>query len=75
MGLMLFFFQEGRTIAQILNREIVAVEIIRTLVGSIGLVISVPLTTALAIATSETRPRSVLPADWSAFSPREDDVD
>ncbi len=59
MGLLLFFFQEGRTVAQILNREIVAVEIIRTLVGSIGLVISVPLTTALAIATSDTRPRSL----------------
>lgn len=68
MGLMLFFFQEGRTIPQILNREIVAVEIIRTLVGSIGLVISVPLTTALAIATSETRtrstPRPILTLPW-----------
>ncbi|MFP5579313.1 MAG: YibE/F family protein [Acidimicrobiia bacterium] len=53
MALLLYFFQEGRSIGQVLNREVVAVEVIRTLVGSIGLVLSVPITTALAVAISQ----------------------
>ncbi len=36
-------------LASILNNEIVATEIVRTLVGSISLVLAVPLTTALAV--------------------------
>jgi uncharacterized membrane protein len=50
LALMLFFLQEGRGLSQLLGREVVAIEIVRTLVGSIGLVASVPLTTALAVA-------------------------
>ncbi|MGD9798207.1 MAG: YibE/F family protein [Acidimicrobiia bacterium] len=49
LALLLLFLQEGRGIDQILGREIVAIEIVRTLVGSIGLILSVPLTTALAV--------------------------
>lgn len=49
LALLLFFFQEGRAVTQILNREVVAVEIARALVGSIGLIIAVPITTALAV--------------------------
>ncbi len=51
LALMLFFLQEGRSISQVVSREIVAIEIVRMLVGSIGLILSVPLTTALAVAT------------------------
>jgi hypothetical protein len=42
----------------VLTTETVAVEIVQTLVGSIGLVASVPLTTALAclVATRGERP-------------------
>lgn len=36
------------TIARALNIELVAVEVVHTLVGSIGLILSVPITTALA---------------------------
>lgn len=51
LALMVFFLQEGRSLAQVVSREIVAIEIVRMLVGSIGLILSVPLTTALAVAT------------------------
>jgi uncharacterized membrane protein len=50
LALMLFFFQEGRSVGQVLNREIVAIEIVRMLAGSIGLILSVPITTGLAVA-------------------------
>lgn len=45
--LVLFSLAESR-IGDVLNGEIVAEEIVRTLVGSIGLVAAVPITTALA---------------------------
>ena len=45
---LLLFTQSGLAIGEMLTTETLAVEIIQTLVGSIGLVASVPLTTALA---------------------------
>ncbi len=36
------------TFGQVLNHELVATEVVRTLVGSCGVALSVPLTTALA---------------------------
>lgn len=45
--LVLFSLAEAR-IGDVLNGEIIAEEIVRTLVGSIGLVAAVPITTALA---------------------------
>ncbi len=53
LALMLFFLQEGRSIGQVLSREVVAIEITRALVGSIGLILSVPLTTALAVVAGD----------------------
>lgn len=49
LPLLLLFSQSEASLMLILNREFVAVEIIRTFVGSIGLVLAVPLTTALAV--------------------------
>lgn len=46
--LLLFSLSDGDTIA-ILNREVFATEIVRALVGSIGLVLTVPITTLLAV--------------------------
>ncbi|MEA5633556.1 MAG: YibE/F family protein [Cutibacterium granulosum] len=40
---------------QVLTSEQFAAEIIRTLVGSIGLVLAVPLTTAVAVASVPRR--------------------
>ena len=49
LPLMLLFVNSPRPFAEIINYEIVADEIVRTLVGSIGLVIAVPITTILAV--------------------------
>jgi uncharacterized membrane protein len=48
LPLLLLFVLSGQSAASVANREVVAMEIVRTLVGSIGLVASVPLTTWLA---------------------------
>jgi uncharacterized membrane protein len=48
MPLLLFFVLADQSLGTVLNSELVAVEAIRTLVGSIGLVSAVPLTTWLA---------------------------
>lgn len=50
LPLVLLFSQGNKSLGRILSSEIVAMEIVRMLVGSIGLVISVPITTALAAA-------------------------
>lgn len=48
LPLLLIYTQSGLAFGEVLTSETVAVEIVQTLVGSIGLVASVPLTTALA---------------------------
>ena len=48
LPLLILFTQSNQPIGSVLTSEVVAVEIVRTLVGSIGLVASVPITTALA---------------------------
>ena len=52
MPLLLFFSLTSQSLGVVANGELVATEIVRTLVGSIGLVASVPLTTALAAWTA-----------------------
>jgi hypothetical protein len=49
LPLLLLFTQAGRRLADVAAGELVAVEVVRTLVGSIGLVTAVPVTTALAV--------------------------
>jgi len=48
LPLLLLFSEAGQGIADIATRELVAVEIVRALVGSIGLVSAVPISTWLA---------------------------
>jgi uncharacterized membrane protein len=48
LPLLILFTLSNRTLGQVVTTEVVAEEIVRTLVGSIGLVASVPITTALA---------------------------
>jgi len=48
MPLLLFLVLSSQSMGTVLNSEIVAVEVVRTLVGSIGLVSAVPITTWLA---------------------------
>ena len=49
LPLLLLFVLTGRSLGSVANGEVIAVEIVRALVGSIGLVASVPITTALAV--------------------------
>jgi hypothetical protein len=48
LPLLLLFTQSGLSLGQMITSETVAVEVVQTLVGSIGLIASVPMTTALA---------------------------
>ena len=48
MPLLLLFVSGGLSFGEVINYEIVAEEAIRTLVGSIGLVLAVPITTIVA---------------------------
>jgi uncharacterized membrane protein len=50
LPLVLLFSQGAKSTGRILTSEIVAVEVVRMLVGSIGLILAVPITTALAAA-------------------------
>ncbi|MEU2389221.1 YibE/F family protein [Streptomyces sp. NPDC007369] len=57
LPLLLLFSIANSSVGAVANSELVAVEIVRTLVGSIGLVASVPVTTALAaLVVSADRP-------------------
>ncbi len=48
MPLLLLFIDNSSSFSEAINFEIVAEEIVRTLVGSIGLVLAVPVTTLIA---------------------------
>ena len=49
LPLLLLFNDAARPFAEIINYEIIADEIVRTLVGSIGLILAVPISTFLAV--------------------------
>jgi uncharacterized membrane protein len=53
---LLLFVLSRQSLGTVANSEVVAVEIVRTLVGSIGLVLSVPITTWLAALVVSPRP-------------------
>ncbi len=49
LPLLLLFYHSSQGAMAIANREVFAAEIVRTLVGSIGLIMTVPITTAIAV--------------------------
>jgi uncharacterized membrane protein len=49
LPLLLFFSTSGTSVSNLINQEVFATEIIRTMVGSIGLILTVPITTFLAV--------------------------
>jgi uncharacterized membrane protein len=55
LALLVLFSTGGLPVAEIVNSEIVAEEIIKTLVGSVGLISAVPLTTGLAAIVATHR--------------------
>ena len=72
LPLLILFTISSRPLGGILTTEVVAEEIVRTLVGSIGLVASVPITTALAAAVVSAGPGT---DERSPKEPPEDDDD
>jgi len=48
LPLMLLFIDNSRPFSEIINYQMIAEEVVRTLVGSIGLILAVPITTILA---------------------------
>lgn len=54
LPLLLLFTQAHQSTGAIVGKEVVAVEVVRSLVGSIGLVASVPISTALAATVVRT---------------------
>ncbi|MFH1331139.1 MAG: YibE/F family protein [Actinomycetota bacterium] len=57
MPLLLFFVLSDQSLGTVVSSEVVATEVLRTLLGSIGLVAAVPATTWLAsVAAAESRP-------------------
>ena len=63
LPILLIFETQSTTFGEAVNREIVASEIVAMLVGSIGLVLAVPLTTALAALLAHRLPTEVLAAE------------
>ena len=60
MPLLIFFVLSSQSLGTVLNNEIVATEVLRTLLGSIGLVAAVPATSWLAAITAgDLRPEDL----------------
>ncbi len=57
MPLLILFVLSDQPMGTVANGEIVATEIVRTLVGSLGLIASVPITTWLAVHVASPRGR------------------
>jgi hypothetical protein len=76
LPLLLIYTQSGLAFGEVLTTETVAVEIVQTLVGSIGLVASVPITTGLACwvitRTHAAGGRDPDPAGWDDESAWDD---
>ncbi len=71
LPLLLLFSIANSSVGSVANSELVAEEIVRTLVGSIGLVASVPVTTVLAaLVVSADRPASPAGAATAAAPAR-----
>ena len=71
LPLLILFTLSNRTIGQVVTTEVVAEEVVRTLVGSVGLVASVPITTGLAayVVTRARNSRRTDPED-ETYRPR-----
>ncbi|WP_417159162.1 YibE/F family protein [Streptomyces gilvifuscus] len=71
LPLLLLFSIAQSSVGTVANSELVAEEIVRTLVGSIGLVASVPVTTLLAaLVVSADRPEAAMAAQASSAPAR-----
>ena len=76
LPVLLLFAASDQSLGIVANSEVIAVEIARTLCGSIGLIAAVPLTTGLAATVlPPTQSAQVSEADqtptWDDFAPDE----
>ena len=55
LPLLLLFIDNTHPFSEVINYEIIADEVVRTLVGSIGLILAVPITTLIAVLTLEKK--------------------
>jgi uncharacterized membrane protein len=66
LPLLLLFSEANQGLGSVATREIVAVEIVRALVGSVGVVASVPISTALAakvLASTHVQTETIEPVE------------
>lgn len=72
LPLLLLFTQVGTPFGELFNGEPVATEVVRMLAGSIGLMASVPITTALTalVVRTDRRPGVPAPSPGAGRSPR-----
>jgi len=63
LPVLLVFSNQGTGFGQALNRENVAEEVVAMLVGSMGLLVALPLTTALAARLAASLPQHLLPSE------------
>ena len=68
LPLLLLFAVSDQSLAMVANSELIAVEIVRTLCGSIGLVAAVPVTTVLASLVNTTSADSVAQPDRDSLA-------
>lgn len=61
LPLLLLLQTQGAQLGAVLNSEVVAIEVVSTLVGSIAIVAAVPLTTAIATLLASRLPDELLP--------------
>lgn len=79
LPLLLLFAASEQPLSTVANSEVIAVEIMRTLCGSIGLIAAVPLTTTLAASALPPRQAEAPPAQaeaeaepsWDDFAPED----
>ena len=61
IALLLLFSASDLPVLEIVNSELLAQELVKTIVGSLGLIMAVPLTTALAASVAVARPDDAPP--------------
>jgi uncharacterized membrane protein len=69
LALLVLFSTSGLAVGEILNSEVLAEEIVKTVVGSLGLIAAVPFTTALAATIAVRRPADAPPLGGHRHGP------
>ncbi len=67
LALLVLFSTGGLPVGEIINSEVIAEEFIKIVVGSLGLIAAVPITTALAAVVAVHRPEGAAPLGGAHF--------